>query len=134
MSDKNKPLSAAEIIKRIDSALWLHDVSAREWDEVGTIPAGAYRALVDAKRLLSMLQPPSDAAVLEAVRYFDDLRGEWSDEQLEDHLDTLLSFVRAAQAPRLEGERLEAVRMAYTGAEDEFVRKALDAAFPEMEG
>ena len=57
-------------------------------------------------RLLSMLQPPSDAAVLEAVRYFDDLRGEWSDEQLEVHLETLLDYARA-ETPRLTREQKE---------------------------
>ena len=50
----------------------------------------------------------ADAAVQDAVRYFDDLRGEWSDEQLEDHLDTLLSYIRAVQAPLLTGEQIEA--------------------------
>ena len=49
---------------------------------------------------------PSDAAVLEAVRYFDDLRGEWSDEQLEVHLETLLDYARA-ETPRLTREQKE---------------------------
>ena len=52
---------------------------------------------------------PSYAAVREAFRYFDDLRGEWSDEQLEDHLETLLSYLRAVQAPRLTGEQVDAL-------------------------
>ena len=133
MSDDNKPLSAAEIeeLRELETkaspAPWWEEYFSDDEEnsvccqehEFGHTVVGIVcremsvedRALITAMRnalprLLSMLQPPTDAAVLEAVRYFDDLRGEWSDEQLEVHLETLLDYARA-ETPRLTREQKE---------------------------
>lgn len=91
-------------------------------------------------RLLAMLTPPADAAVREAVDICEDMiRWAGLRQQERSALRTLLSHVRAAQAPRLTGERLEAVKDAVNRLDstgyggDERASDALRAAFPDWE-
>ena len=87
---------------------------------------------------------PSDAAVREAMDYFDNCLAIPVDgvfDEHDAHLRTLLSYVRAAQSQRLTGERLEAVRHASTQLDwycqhlndaDSKSADRLRAAFPEL--
>lgn len=136
MSDQNKPPSAAEIEELKDIARRYYDPEdGIQWDEALV----AVRAI---PRLLSMVQPPTDAAVREAVdaaehyampnMAFQELIN--TPHLSSNHLRTLL---RAVQAPSLNPMQVEAVKNArwvlrdlnYTAAANE-----LEAAFPGLFG
>lgn len=80
-------------------------------------------------------QPPQNAEVREAVEFFEQslILQPW----LREHRKNIRTLLRAVQAPRLTGERLEAVRVAYymlEGAGLEGGMRMLRAAFPELAG
>lgn len=79
------------------------------------VPFGEYYHAEDYQRIISMITPPPDAAVREAVEGLERklawLRSHPKEEsanvgivQLRIDLDILLSYVRAVQAPRLTGD------------------------------
>lgn len=140
--DSRKPLTAGveELIERIETALALHNEGGPLASTPMKIPAGAYRALVDAKRLLSPPTPPPDAAVREAVeaaeRYampniaFQELIS--TPHLSSKHLRTLL---RAVQAPRLTPEQAIRLREAADTLEahgEALEAQWLRAALPEV--
>ena len=135
--DSRKPLTAGveELIERIETALALHNEGGPLASTPMKIPAGAYRALVDAKRLLSLLTPPTDAAVREAVEWIEkQLNNGWWEKLAAAKARILLSYVRAVQAPRLSSEQHRVVRIAVINADlrgDTEESEALRAAFPE---
>lgn len=115
MSDENKPLNAAEI----EELRELADLFAHAWDWTYSERAIVGNAL---PRLLAMLTPPADAEALEAVEHCEDAANIGRSHGLIsashdfaivdiDKLRIILSYVRAAQAPRLAGEsETEALR------------------------
>ena len=157
MSDKSKPLTAEELevlreleakatnvpwerVYRSNTDLQMTFVGIKrrsdfvEFGTTGFNNNNEDAALIEAMRnalprLLSMLQPPTDAAVREAVEYYcDKYMGGVSEADL--HLGTLL---RAVQAPRLTEERLEVLKevawvLHNEGLGNTLVR--LNAAFP----
>ena len=79
---------------------------------------------------------PADAAVREAVEHLsacERYQGLANVTVDGESLRTILSFVRAAQSPRLTGERLEAVREAIEVLGYCEASTKLRAAFPELE-
>lgn len=125
-----KPLGAdaEELTQRIELALAIHNEGGPLAKTPGKIPAGAYRALVDAKRLLSMLTPPPDAAVREAVERLDAAFIYLVDKRpfLRVYENGPLShdvyiLLRAVQSPRLEPSSED--------REDEYTEK-INAAHP----
>jgi hypothetical protein len=84
-------------------------------------------------RLLSMLTPPTDAAMREAVAY---LTNGWEENaeasMFKAHVETL---IRAVQAPRLTPERVDRLREAADTLEahgEVLEAQWLRAAFPEI--
>lgn len=109
MSDQHKPLTTAEIeelMERIETALALHHEGGPLAETPLKIPAGAYRALVDAKRLLSLLTPPTDAELREAVERHEQML-ELLHTGNEAWIADCRLILRAVQAPRLTGEQVK---------------------------
>ena len=107
--DSSKPLTAGEIEELKE--------------EIRTMPHKEFfgenlQPLVDDhSRLLSLLTPPPDAAVREAVERLDNseytisLDGSQDDtKQMWEDIDTLIAHARAVHAPRLTPEQVEAVK------------------------
>lgn len=120
MSYQHKPLTVAEIeelMERIETALALHHEGGPLAETPLKIPAGAYRALVDAKRLLSLLTPPTDAEVREAVgrietRMYPFPDGGYGLLHPGPSADDIRTLLRAVQAPRLTGDQEGGIREA----------------------
>lgn len=126
MSEKHKPLSAAEIIERIDRCFVLHNSGDPLDSSPGKIPAGAYRVMLDAKRFLAGQRQHSekcdpelaregwqatDAEVREAVEVFEALP-----HRLHAIGPAYFAALHRAKATLLSHTRAEAERDTYRDA------------------
>lgn len=109
-------------------------------NDCGKTPCGNACAVYDGPGFPD--SPSADAAVREAMENLAltlRLLGDSPPERVcipVPWLRTLLSFVRAAQAPRLTGEQVEAVQVAASllkgkNGDRAWARRKLEAAFPE---
>ena len=122
--DSSKPLTVGEIeaLKSISADYGKHGV---EWKE-------AMFVLEALPRLLSLLTPPPDAAVREAVeRLSAGVNGPW--EGSGSMFADIRTHLRAVQAPRPSSEQHRVVRIAVINADlrgDTEESEALREAFP----
>lgn len=104
MSDQHKPLTAAEIDDAKKYSAWLHSM-AEKHGKGGVLNADGRslgRAGDSIDRLLSLLTPPTDAALREAVervRAYTRVAFIDADVFMDIHF-----LLRAVQAPRLTGD------------------------------
>lgn len=132
MSDQHKPLTAAEIEE-------LRRIAALEEPTLADLADVASQL----DRLLSMLTPPTDTELREAVERMECvllsrlLDGVANVEVMYADLSVLL---RAAKAPRLTPEQVEAVKTAHANLlahacpNDEDVAERLEREFPGVFG
>lgn len=126
--DSRKPLTAREIEELQATAFFVHGLG-------GMLNESEVAALCAAiPRILSMLPPPPDAALREAASRLDRSLGygRYAHVTAED-INTLLSYVRAVQAPRPSREQHRVVRIAVINADlrgDTEESEALREAFP----
>ena len=125
--DSSKPLTVGEIeeLKRISADYDKHGV---EWEE-------AMFVLAALPRLLSLLTPPPDAAVCEAVERLSRFDYRWGRDlgTTAVRVDDLHILLRAVQAPRPSSEQHRVVRIAVINADlrgDTEESEALREAFP----
>jgi len=114
--NSRKPLTVGEI----EELGRLHDAAIANMETFHGKRAEDYPHLCELMfkalpSLLSMLTPPPDAAVREAVEWIEwQINKGWWEELAASKARTLLSYVRAVQSPRLTPEQVEAVKIAET--------------------